>query len=107
MTTTIVIASHIPASPDKVWQEAQTTRLLRHVTAPMISFHPIDPPTWPERWEEKSYLAGMRLFGWLPIGQQVIVIEKPPQQDGKLFVRDNGHSGMIKRWDHLITIEPE
>ncbi|MEM1379255.1 MAG: hypothetical protein AAGH41_01385 [Pseudomonadota bacterium] len=103
----IVVSTHLPASPDAVWDAAQTTRLLRYVSRPLLHFAPIRPPIWPERWPEGEHLAGLRLFGVLPIGRQVIGISFPPPEGDKRFIRDNGRSAMIKRWDHTVTIEPD
>ena len=48
----------------------------------------------------------MFLFGFIPLGWQAIVISLPEPRGNTRFVRDNGHSPLIRRWDHWITIEP-
>ena len=107
MTRTIVVTTLIDAGPDVVWREVGTTRLLRFVTSPLISFSPVEPITWPDVWEAGEYLCSMRLFGFLPIGRQVIDISFPPPDGDTRFVRDNGRSASIKRWDHWISISPK
>ena len=49
----------------------------------------------------------MFLFGFIPIGWQVIGIELPATPLGRHMVRDNGYGPLIRRWDHWIEIEPE
>jgi hypothetical protein len=107
VTAIVPISTHLAAPPDKAWLEANTTRLLRFVSAPMIRFAPIDPASWPERWEDGEYLCSMRLGGKLPIGRQVIAISRPAPEGDRRFLRDDGRGSGIRRWDHLITIEPD
>lgn len=107
MTKTIVVTSLIDAAPDVVWREVGTTRLLQFITSPLIRFKPVEPKVWPEVWGEGEYLCSMQLFGFLPIGRQVIDISFPPPDGDTRYVRDNGRSASIKRWDHWISISPE
>ena len=104
--TRIEVTSVLHAPLSEIWEHVNTTRLLDYVARGWIAFRPIDPPVFPARWEEREYLVAMSLRGVLPIGRQVIGIERPAPADGKLFVRDNGRSASIRSWDHLITIEP-
>lgn len=100
--------TRLDCSPEQVWQEVQTSRLLRYVAAPLITFDPVEPPVLPDVWSEGRYLVAMRLFGLLPFGRQWIVIRlvmadsTPGAQHYQL--RDNGHGDHISMWDHWITI---
>jgi hypothetical protein len=107
MSREIVTSTHLAAHPDKVWEAVQTTRLLRYVSAPLVTFEAVDPPSFPEVWSEGEHLCALKLLGTLPIGEQVIGISYPPAEGQRRFLRDNGRSAGIRRWDHLITIEPE
>ncbi|GGY42349.1 hypothetical protein [Parvularcula lutaonensis] len=107
MTAEVVLSTYLDASADEVWEHATKPRVLHYVASPMIAFEAINPPAFPERWETGDYLCAMKLAGVLPIGQQVIGISYPPAEGGKRFLRDDGHSASIKRWDHWVTIEPE
>lgn len=103
----VVLSTYLDAAPETIWAHANTTRLLNYVAAPLIRFRPVAPPHWPEVWADGEYVCSMRLFGVLPIGRQTIVISRPPPEEHRRFIRDNGFSAMIRRWDHLITISPE
>jgi hypothetical protein len=96
----------IPASPERVWQEIGTTRLLQYVCAPMQYFVPIEPAVLPERWHEGRYKVGLRAFGFLPVGTQSIVVSEIPTDANVRRLRDNGYGDLAKRWDHLITVAP-
>jgi len=94
----------LPARADTCIRAVKTPALLQAVAAPLIRFVPVSGH-WPARWEPGRYAVQLNLFGWLPLGEQYIVISYP---DGKDFsLRDNGHSPLIARWDHLITLVPE
>lgn len=47
----------------------------------------------------------VRLFGFLPFGEQAIVIMFP-ETITEFAMRDAGYSRFITTWDHLITIRP-
>jgi hypothetical protein len=104
---TVSLSTHLPTSPDAVWDQVQTPRLLHHVAWPLIRFVPKGAP-WPaDRWTEGRHETWMFLLGFIPIGWQTIGIEIPADTPGKYLVRDNGHGPLIRRWDHWIEIKPE
>jgi hypothetical protein len=77
-----------------------------YVNAGLLTFQTAEAAPLPEIWREGRYRVHLKLFGWLPIGEQYIGIEQPVDGD-RWFVRDNG-SGIIARvWDHLIFVEPD
>mgnify|MGYP004704258589 CR=1 FL=1 len=106
--TRIVVSSLLPIAPAVAWEQVQSPALLQHLAAPLLTFHPRDEP-FPAVWENREYHAGLRLYGLVPVGEQVIGIEYPqtgaPQ--GGHVLRDNGRGGVVKRWDHLMLIAPE
>ena len=61
---------------------------------------------WPDDWSAGEYRARLFLFGIIPLGWQAIVISFPPPRGATSFVRDNGYSPLITRWDHWIAISP-
>lgn len=63
------------------------------------------PPAFPERWEEREYRVRVRQFGFLPVGWQVIGIERPESGGAARTLRDNGRGTLARRWDHHITVE--
>jgi hypothetical protein len=98
------IATHLPCKPSVVIDHVNSPALLVHIAKPLVTFVAIEPPQFPVTWAEGTYWVSMRLFDLIPLGKQAIVISHPP---GDIFtLRDNGHSALIKTWDHLITITP-
>lgn len=92
----------------EAWRAVSEVRLLLHVSAPLLTFKPIDPPELPEVWEGGRFLVSMRLLGVLPMGRQWIVprVEMEDSTPGgmEFRMRDNGTGRLAKRWDHLITM---
>lgn len=98
----------LDAPPERVWAVVQTPALLERVAAPLVTFEPVDPETFPETWDEADYLVWMRLFGLLPLGRQwvrvrTLEVRKTP---GERFyrLRDDGSGTLASTWDHVITV---
>lgn len=79
-------------------------KTLLHLAAPVVSFTPVVPACFPERWEEREYVAKLNLFGILPLGRQVISVSFPEPSPGSFCVRDNGRGTLVRTWDHTIEI---
>lgn len=96
----------LDVSAERAWAALRRPELLAYVARPIQAFHPVDPPLWPVTWADGRYQVKLRLFGLLPMGEQWIVIETPAGRSGSYRLRDNGHGDLVRRWDHLITIDP-
>ncbi|MEM7721975.1 MAG: hypothetical protein AAF376_06345 [Pseudomonadota bacterium] len=103
----IVLSCHLNAPVDRVWVEVQKPDLLVFVASPVLEFRPAVPEQFPEEWEVGDYIVSMRWRGLVPLGRQTISISHPKAPEGCKQLRDNGHSALIRRWDHLITLEPD
>jgi hypothetical protein len=99
----------LPCSPQRCFGEVETAKLLRYVSSPLVRFVAIDPPKLPERWAEAKYRVGLWILGCIPFGSQVIEISRGELIDDErgfhASLRDNGHSALVSRWDHWITID--
>lgn len=106
---TIRHTTTLRATPERIWQEVLTPKLLAFVAKPLIHFVPDTPPAFPQHWGNNKHLVKLRVFGFLPFGTQWIVtsIEREDTQRGQqaYTLRDNGYSDMITKWDHWIFIE--
>lgn len=100
------IATYLDCSVEQAITHVKTTRLLKFVAHPIVHFTPIEPSTWPVTWAEGTYWVGVKILGFLPFGKQAIVISFPKSGDG-FHLRDNGYSGLVKVWDHTISIATE
>ncbi|MEO0703913.1 MAG: hypothetical protein AAFY80_17395 [Pseudomonadota bacterium] len=103
----IVLSCHLDASPDRIWTEVQRPELLLFVASPVLRFRPVRPDRFPKRWEKGDYVVSVLWRGIVPMGRQTISISYPDAPGETRQVRDNGHSALIKRWDHLIILESD
>ncbi|WP_373488908.1 hypothetical protein [Blastomonas sp.] len=101
----ISISTVLDAPFAKVREELGKSRLLVHVTAPLVKFRPITPPSFPSEWRDGRYLVAMLLGGVLPLGRQWIEISHPKPESSSVYrIRDNGSGQLVRTWDHHITI---
>lgn len=108
----VEVSTYLDAPPDVIREHAIRPQLLEFVSKGMIRFKPIDPPAFPETWEDGAYRVGMYWKGFVPIGWQSIGIEHQSKgadtdENGVWRLRDNGHSATIRSWDHMLSIAPE
>jgi len=74
---TIQLSTVLNAPSERIWEEVNRTALHAYVTRPLLTFEPVDPPTLPERWEAREYRVRMKLFGAVPLGWQIVKVERP------------------------------
>lgn len=103
----MVLSTTLPAPIDTVWDLVRRPALLEHVARGRLSFRPLDPPVFPEIWEEGTYRVRLRGLGLIPLGWQEIGVSFPPTSAPERQVRDLGRSPIFPVWDHLIRLVPE
>jgi len=94
------ISTFLPISAEQLIEELKSPKRLQETAAPLVFFDYAGAEALPEKWLVKSYLFSVRLFGFLPFGKHTMVFTYPDA----LSIRDNGYSGLCKRWDHLMTV---
>lgn len=99
------LSTAISCSWEKAAEEVLTTRLLRHVAHPLVTFSSVGANPLPDIWTEGTHWVWLHLFGFLPLGKQAIVISILPVTRG-FALRDAGYSALIPVWDHTLTIAP-
>ncbi len=105
----ISLSTRIAMPPDEVWRRVQTPELLMHIAAPLVRFQLLEPSQARDFGSCDRFLVRLTLFGVLPFGTQWIVptIHVDDAAPWPKRLRDNGHSALIKTWDHWITVEPD
>lgn len=73
--------------------------------APLVELRSAEPEGFPSRWLGGPHRLTLRLFGRIPLGQQVMNLSWPASRQGQAQLHDTGHSPLIKRWDHRIMIK--
>lgn len=102
-------STHIALRPESVWAEVQTTRLLQHIAWPLVQFLPVDELPLDSLRPGGIYEVRLRLLGLIPFGTQWIApsLHETEGTEWPKRLRDNGHSRLIAKWDHWITVEPD
>lgn len=104
---TVEISTHLNAPVDQVWSEVNKPQLLMFVAHPVLHFIPIEPERLPDRWADGDYIFKLRWHNIVPLGKLVISISRPATEGKLRLLRDNGHGALVRRWDHLISLEPD
>lgn len=102
-------STHIALKPETVWAEVQMAGLLKHIAWPLVRFIPVDDAAFVRFQPGGRYEVKLRLFGMIPFGTQWIATSLHEAEDSEWpkRLRDNGHSALIPKWDHWITVTPE
>lgn len=104
----VALSTEIDLPPETVWREVQTARLLIHIAWPLVRFIPVGNEPLETFRPGGRYQVKLRLFGIVPFGTQWIVtsVQEPEAGEWPKGLRDDGHSALISKWDHWITIAP-
>ena len=104
----VSLSTAIALPPETVWAEIQTAPLLIHIAWPMVRFTPVGEEPLENFEPGGRYSVKLHLFGCIPFGTQWIVtsVHEPNAGNWPKRLRDNGHSELISKWDHWITIAP-
>ena len=103
----IRLSTVLHAPPEWVAEQLRSTATFRHVTAPLLRFHPVQGAPWPIHWAPGALTLQMRLLGVLPLGRQTvrIAIEPPAEPGGWPTLCDHGDGTLMRRWEHRITLQ--
>jgi hypothetical protein len=106
------LTSLLPCTVDRLVAELARPEQLNRLDAPVLTFHPLDPPAWPSTWTTGDYRVSLRVGGRLGIGEHTLAVRQAvgpgdPLPDGEVSIwHDAGFSPLIRRWDHQILVEP-
>lgn len=102
------LSTRIGLPPETVWSELRTARLLQHIAWPLVRFVPLVGEQFETFEPGGRYPVKLRLFGMVPFGVQWIVTSthEPDAGQWPKQLRDNGHSALIEKWDHWISVAP-
>lgn len=97
----VQVKSVFDCESKRLFDEIKKTKSLIYIAKPLIRFEPYNRNLI-DKWQDGNYLFSMYFLEFLPIGKQWIVISI---DDENMKIRDNGHSKLIKKWDHIISVE--
>jgi hypothetical protein len=98
------IESVFDCSPELVWDEVQTSRLLLQVLKPLVRFAPLRDAEFPNRWEAGGMVRGrMYALGFIPMGTHGVYFEKIDPQRRQIQTRE--YSAFVQQFDHSISVQ--
>ena len=105
------MTSTLPCSAARLSDELGRPALFLHITARLLVFSPVDPPTAAAVWTPGVYRFRLLVGGRLPLGEhtvdaQQVGVADPAVAAPQQVWHDAGHSALIKSWDHKIILEP-
>jgi hypothetical protein len=99
----IDLSTTLPAPADAVWAAVRTPGAFRLVTRHLLSLPAIRRRRAP--WREGEVVEGwLFLLGVIPFSRHRLHVEVIDDGARHLSTRERG--GMIRTWDHQITVEP-
>lgn len=101
----VVRSCILEADADRVWEEVNRPRLLIYVAKPLVHFRlpkTLDPET---AWPDGEHKVTMSAFGVLPIGWQIVRIERPAPTERVRYLLDRGEGSIAVVWHHKISVE--
>src|SRR5262249_4225959 len=99
-------ASLLNAPGSEVADRMFDPQLMAFVLRPPVAGEPMDPPVFPRRWIPGRFRVRMRLFGFISLGWQDIVVADA-QADStaqRWAIRDTGSGALARRWDHCLSV---
>lgn len=102
---TVTLTTTIGTSPENVWDRVKQKSLLMHVMKPMARFVMEDDDGLDNWVEGKTYTGKSYMLLVIPVGKRHIRLEEINEDKKYIQSREHGEIG-LKKWDHLITIEP-
>lgn len=101
----INVETDFQSNYETIVEYVNLSKTLDYIAYPLLVFEPMNKNIFPKVWKNGKYLTSMKLFGFIPFGNQFIVIEKIKERVPNEFIlRDNGYGDVIKTWDHWIFI---
>ncbi len=98
------VQSILDCPPEKVWDEVQTSAVFLKIIRPLAKVVPVDPPTFPPRWQEGATLrCKTYLFGLIPLGTHTLHLERIDPEAREIQSRE--HDPLIDKWDHLVRVQ--
>ena len=101
---TVRVTTQLDAPPELVWGAVTTPQAFVHVAGAMLRYPAAE--RHPARWQVGDELAGWTfLFRVLPFSRHRLSIRDVDDAARTLVSEEGG--GLVRRWDHVITVEAE
>ena len=105
----ILLKFVLDCPPDAAWWALRSPSVFRAVGRPLIVFQSLEKDGFPEVWRPGIHPVQAKLFGRLPLGEQIIDLSYPHRRDGVRMEVDaggalNGSLSILTRWRHTMAV---
>ncbi|RFA19478.1 hypothetical protein [Subtercola boreus] len=106
----VMLKLTLDCSVDAAWRALQSPAVFREVSAPLLSVSSLEPGGFRTTWPEGENRVEIEAFGLLPMGRQVIDIDRThTQHPGVRIIHDKGHAAsgaltLVTKWDHRMAV---
>jgi len=99
----------LDCEPDDAWRALQDPAVFASVAGPITAFRSLEPGGFPDRWMPGEHHVAGRLFGVVPVGEQVIDLAMSEQPGGVRMLKDTGGAvsgpiAAITEWEHTMVV---
>ena len=106
----VMLKQVLDCEPDAAWRALRSPEVFRAVAGPLMSFESAEANGFPAAWAAGEHPVAVRLFGLIPVGEQIIDLTYTQKGDARL-VHDTGWptSGpltVVSYWHHTMAVSP-
>jgi len=99
----------LDCEPDDAWRALQDPAVFASVAGPITAFRSLEPGGFPDQWMPGEHHVAGRLFGVVPVGEQVIDLAMSEQPGGVRMLKDTGGAvsgpiAAITEWEHTMVV---
>lgn len=99
----IAVSTHLDCSPEAAFEALGSIQAFVHVAKGAVRFPAAEDVVEPLQVGDEV-VGWTFLFRYLPIARHTLRIVELDHHARRLV--SNEHGGLVKRWDHTITVEP-
>ncbi|RFA10120.1 hypothetical protein B7R54_13545 [Subtercola boreus] len=109
----VMLKLTLDCSVDAAWRALQSPAVFREVSAPLMKIVSLEEGGFPTTWPEGKNRVEIEALGLVPMGRQVIDIDRSrTQHPGVRIIHDKGYgaSGSLKlftTWDHRMAVSAD
>ncbi len=107
-----VLRVSLPCTRAEAFDALHDPEVFQRVSRPFLTFRALDPTPFPALYQSgQSYVVGVKVLGFLPLGSQEIN-PSTSEEGGSLIFRDNGRGlsgplSLVSIFHHTMTLHPD
>ncbi|WP_253259824.1 hypothetical protein [Subtercola boreus] len=109
----VMLKLTLDCSVDAAWRALQSPTVFREVSAPLLKVVSLEEGGFSTTWPEGKNRVEIEALGLVPMGRQVIDIDRTrTQHPGVRIIHDKGYGAsgaltLMKTWDHRMAVSAD